>query len=174
MGKSHCLVLDLLLQKKRNNCAHRLCSGSGLEGVNQSDSEGNSPLHWTVKMGHLLATRALLNAPTIDVNATNEDGETALMLAAEKGRVAILKELLSAPGLHLDMVTLAGKTAEDLARANNQREVLLMIMGSRETLEVQTNFMMVETLERLSVGEERIAPCCLVCTQPMVRYCQYS
>jgi len=146
----------------------RLCSGSGLEGVNQSDSEGNSPLHWTVKMGHLLATRALLNAPTIDVNATNEDGKTALMLAAEKGRVAILKELLSAPGLNLDMVTLAGKTAEDLARANNQREVLLMIMGGRETLEVQTNLNMVETLERLSVGEERAMPCCLVCTQPTV------
>ena len=125
-------------------------------------------------MGYLLATRALLNAPTIDVNATNEDGKTALMLAAEKGRVAILKELLSAPGLHLDMVTLAGKTAEDLARANNQIEVLLMIMASRETLEVQTNFMMVETLERLSVGEERIVPCCLVCTQPMVRHCQLS
>ena len=122
-------------------------------------------------MGHLLATRALLNAPTIDVNATNEDGETALMLAAEKGRVAILKELLSAPGIHLDMVTLAGKTAEDLARANNHREVLLM-MGSRESLEVQTNFSMVGTLERLSVGEKRTVPCCLVCTQPMVRYCQ--
>ena len=169
--------------QKRNNCVPRLCSGSGLEGVNQSDSEGNSPLHWTVKMGYLLATRALLNAPTIDVNATNEDGKTALMFAAEKGRVAILKELLSAPGLHLDMVTLAGKTAEDLARANNQKEVLLMIMGSRESLEVQNNFTMVETLEnnftmvetleRLSVGEERTVPYCLVCTQPMVRYCQF-
>ena len=124
-------------------------------------------------MGYLLATRALLNAPTIDVNATNEDSETALMFAAEKGRVAILKELLSAPGLHLDMVTLAGKTAEDLARANNQREVLLMMMGSRESFEVQNNFTRVETLERLSVGEERTEPCCLVCTKPMVRRCQF-
>ena len=169
----HCLVLDLLTFKKRNNCVPRLCSGSGLEGVNQSDSEGTSPLHWTVKMGHLLATRALLNAPTIDVNATNEDGKTALMFAAEKGRVAILKELLlTAPGLHLDMVTLAGKTAEDLARGNNQREVLLILMGSRESLEVQTNFKMVETLERLSVGEGRTVPCCLLCTRPMVRHCQ--
>ena len=124
-------------------------------------------------MGHLLATRALLNAPTIDVNATNEDGKTALMLAAEKGRVAILKELLlTAPGLHLDMVTLAGKTAEDLARGNNHREVLLIMMGSRESLEVQTNFKMVETLERLSVGEGRTVPCCLLCTRPMVRHCQ--
>ena len=49
-----------------------------------------------------------------------------------------------------------------------------MIMASREILEVQTNFMMVETLERLSIGEERIVPSCLVCTQPMVRHCKFS
>ena len=153
--------------------------------MNQASSNGDTPLHWAVKMGFLLCTKTLLRTPTIDVNASNREGKstlmlmmmlmlmsnregkTALMLAAEKGRVAILKELLSSPGVDIDMVTPDGKTAEHLARANNQTEVLQMIPGTRENVEANISCMG-DTLDKLKVGEGRAAPRCLVCAKSMV------
>ena len=135
--------------------------------MNRASSNGNTPLLWSVKMGFLLCTRALLRTPTIDVNAANKEGKTALILAAEKGRVAILKELLSAPGVDIDMVTLDGKTAEQVARANNQTDVLLLIPGSRENVAAQISCIG-DSLDKLKVGEGRPLPRCLVCAKTMV------
>ena len=135
--------------------------------MNQASSNGNTPLLWAVKMGFLLCTNALLGTPTIDVNASNREGKTALILAAEKGRVAILKQLLSAPGVDIGLVTLDGKTAEEVAGANNQMDVLLLIPGSRENVEAQISCMG-NTLDKLKVGEGRPLPHCLVCEKAMV------
>ena len=55
--------------------------------------EGMTHLHYAALLGHVVATKALLENGA-EVNAVDEDNDTALHLAAWKGHVDVVKVLI--------------------------------------------------------------------------------
>jgi ankyrin repeat protein len=86
------------------------------DSLNQRDSLGNTPLHWSCSGGHLAAVSLLIELGA-DVNITNQHGDTPLHKAAWKNYPAICDILIkhgasSCRGIKNQ----DGKTPLDLAR----------------------------------------------------------
>ena len=63
---------------------------------NARDSEGRTPLMYTVQDGNARCTAFLLRHPNIDVNKASPGGETPIFLAVENGNVDIVALLVKA------------------------------------------------------------------------------
>ena len=63
---------------------------------NARDSEGKTPLMYTVQDGNARCTALLLRHPNIDVNKACPGGETPIFLAVENGNVDIVALLIKA------------------------------------------------------------------------------
>jgi len=74
-----------------------------LSDINQTSTDGTTPLHLAVRLGHSEITQMLLSDNRIDVNKPDVDGNTALHLAVKANQVACLELLLyySRPISHL-------------------------------------------------------------------------
>lgn len=61
--------------------------------LNARDSTGSTPLHESVKGGHLIVTKRLIDLGA-DVNATDNVGQTILRIAAIIGNEEAMKDIL--------------------------------------------------------------------------------
>ena len=89
--------------------------------VNETDEEGQTPLHITAANGHGGCLERVLEISTEKVNARNNSGETALHLAVYNGHVRCLK-LLIENGANLNATNKNGETALHLATKININE----------------------------------------------------
>jgi len=93
--------------------------------VNEADSEGRTALHFACGYGEVKCAEALLDAKA-DVNATDKNANTALHYAAGYGKVEIVSLLVSS-GASVVLKNGDGKTPIDVARLNEQEEVLRVL-----------------------------------------------
>ncbi|CAM4539311.1 unnamed protein product [Leuciscus chuanchicus] len=93
--------------------------------VDHQDRHGNTPLHIACKDGnlpvvtHLCAAKANLDIP-------NKFGRTPLHLAASNGGLEVVRHLC-VTGANTEAITNDGKTAEDLATAEQQEHVAVLL-----------------------------------------------
>lgn len=95
------------------------------EDVNDSDSEGLTPLHWAVS-GEEADTVRLLLEHGADPNYPDETGRTPLHLAAVEG-IMDLATLLLCAGAEPAIVDDQGDTARDVAQRMGNDELALML-----------------------------------------------
>ena len=62
-----------------------LLAAPGID-VNKSSKDGDAPLQWASRYGHVNMVRALLAAPGIDVNKSSKDGKTPLRTVLDRNR----------------------------------------------------------------------------------------
>ena len=93
--------------------------------VNAADGEGRTALHFACGYGESKCAEALLDAKA-DVNATDKNSNTALHYAAGYGKVEIVTLLVSS-GASVVLKNADGKTPIDVARLNEQEDVLRVL-----------------------------------------------
>ena len=71
-------------------------------GIQQSDSNGNAPIHIACQYSRFTILRAILGHKTCDPNQQNADRDTALHIVSRMTlSLEYLELLLSTPGLNL-------------------------------------------------------------------------
>jgi hypothetical protein len=98
-----------------------LLAAPGCE-VNAKDEEGRTALHFACGYGEIACAEALLSAKA-DADATDKNSNTALHYAAGYGRRDVVQLLVDA-GASVVLKNADGKSPIDVARLNNQAEVL--------------------------------------------------
>eukprot|EP00243_Klebsormidium_subtile_P003754 TRINITY_DN17346_c0_g1_i1.p2 TRINITY_DN17346_c0_g1~~TRINITY_DN17346_c0_g1_i1.p2 ORF type:complete len:375 (-),score=128.00 TRINITY_DN17346_c0_g1_i1:282-1406(-) len=88
----------------------------------EQDAEGRTALHFAAGYGEMKCAEALLDAGA-DVNATDKNKNTALHYAAGYGRAECVEMLVKA-GASCTLRNMDGKTPGDVAKLNNQKDVL--------------------------------------------------
>ncbi|KAH7670062.1 Myotrophin and similar proteins protein [Dioscorea alata] len=92
---------------------------------NEEDSEGRTALHFACGYGEVKCAQVLLEAGAL-VDALDKNKNTALHYAAGYGRKECV-ELLLENGAAVTLQNLDGKTPVDVAKLNNQEEVLKLL-----------------------------------------------
>jgi hypothetical protein len=90
--------------------------------VNAKDDEGRTALHFACGYGEIACAEALLSAKA-DADAMDKNSNTALHYAAGYGRREVVQLLVDA-GASVVLKNADGKSPIDVARLNNQAEVL--------------------------------------------------
>ncbi|MCJ8746934.1 hypothetical protein PDJAM_G00147570 [Pangasius djambal] len=93
--------------------------------VDHQDRHGNTPLHIACKDGSLPLV-ALLCAAKANLDIPNKFGRTPLHVAASNGGLEVVRHLCVA-GANTEAITNDGKTAEDVAIAEQQEHVALLL-----------------------------------------------
>ncbi|XP_076853731.1 death-associated protein kinase 1 [Brachyhypopomus gauderio] len=93
--------------------------------VDHQDRHGNTPLHIACKDGNL-ALVALLCGAKANLDIPNKFGKTPLHVAACNGGLEVARRLCVA-GANTEAITNDGKTAEDLATAEHQDHIALLL-----------------------------------------------
>lgn len=92
---------------------------------NEKDSEGRTALHFACGYGEVKCAEALLDAGA-EVDSLDKNKNTPLHYSAGYGRKDIV-ELLVKSGAALTLRNMDGKTAADVAKLNNQTEVVALL-----------------------------------------------
>ncbi|GAB2279770.1 Ankyrin repeat domain-containing protein 2B [Dionaea muscipula] len=133
---------DLLVPEEAENLiaeeesiVHHTASVGDVEGlrnalasgadIGEEDSEGRTALHFACGYGEVKCAQVLLEAGA-KVDALDNNKNTALHYAAGYGRKDCVA-LLLASGAAVTLQNLDGKTAIDVAKLNNQNEVLKLL-----------------------------------------------
>lgn len=98
--------------------------------VDHQDRHGNAPLHIACKDGNLPVVIQLCAAKA-NLDIPNKFGRTPLHLAASNGGLEVVRHLCVA-GANTEAVTNDGKTAEDLANAEQQEYVAMLLAKLRK------------------------------------------
>ena len=98
--------------------------------VNQSNAEGNTPLHFAVSQKDFAVSKVLIDAGA-DVEAKDSEGSTPLHCACEVGELEIVKMLVKA-GADVSVVDDAGSTCLILAASFGHAETVRYLVGLRE------------------------------------------
>uniref|UniRef100_A0A4W4E428 non-specific serine/threonine protein kinase n=1 Tax=Electrophorus electricus TaxID=8005 RepID=A0A4W4E428_ELEEL len=93
--------------------------------VDHQDRHGNTPLHIACKDGNLPLVTLLCNAKA-NLDIPNKFGRTPLHVAACNGGLEVVRRLCVA-GANTEAIANDGKTAEDLATAEQQDHVTLLL-----------------------------------------------
>lgn len=93
--------------------------------VDHQDRHGNTPLHIACKDGNLPVI-SLLSAAKANLDIPNKFGRTALHVAASNGGLEVVRHLCVA-GANTEAITNDGKTAEDLATAEQQEHIAVLL-----------------------------------------------
>ncbi|KAF7687438.1 death-associated protein kinase 1 [Silurus meridionalis] len=93
--------------------------------VDHQDRHGNTPLHIASKDGNLPVV-ALLCAAKANLDIPNKFGKTPLHIAAGNGGLEVVRHLCVA-GANTEAITNDGKTAEELAIAEQQEHIALLL-----------------------------------------------
>ncbi|XP_066511960.1 death-associated protein kinase 1-like isoform X2 [Hoplias malabaricus] len=94
--------------------------------VDHQDRHGNTPLHIACKDGNLPVV-SLLCAAKANLDIPNKFGRTPLHIAASHGGLEVVRYLCVA-GANTEAITNDGKTAEDLANAEQQEHIALLLV----------------------------------------------
>eukprot|EP00276_Gloeochaete_wittrockiana_P019768 CAMPEP_0184344084 /NCGR_PEP_ID=MMETSP1089-20130417/12596_1 /TAXON_ID=38269 ORGANISM="Gloeochaete wittrockiana, Strain SAG46.84" /NCGR_SAMPLE_ID=MMETSP1089 /ASSEMBLY_ACC=CAM_ASM_000445 /LENGTH=146 /DNA_ID=CAMNT_0026673731 /DNA_START=69 /DNA_END=509 /DNA_ORIENTATION=+ len=89
--------------------------------IHDTDSMGNTALHWAAAGGHEDAV-ALAIKFNVDINAVNKHGDTALHKAVVKNHIDAIAVLVQS-GANLKALNSDGKTAFDIARSPEARKL---------------------------------------------------
>ncbi|XP_073716799.1 death-associated protein kinase 1 [Misgurnus anguillicaudatus] len=98
--------------------------------VDHQDRHGNAPLHIACKDGNLPVVIQLCAAKA-NLDIPNKFGRTPLHLAASNGGLEVVRHLCVA-GANTEAITNDGKTAEDLANAEQQEYVAMLLAKLRK------------------------------------------
>uniref|UniRef100_A0A8C2BES2 non-specific serine/threonine protein kinase n=1 Tax=Cyprinus carpio TaxID=7962 RepID=A0A8C2BES2_CYPCA len=93
--------------------------------VDHQDRHGNTPLHIACKDGNLPVVMQLCAAKA-NLDIPNKFGRTPLHLAASNGGLEVVRHLC-VTGANTEAITNDGKTAEDLAIAEQQEHVAVLL-----------------------------------------------
>ncbi|XP_051967049.1 death-associated protein kinase 1-like [Xyrauchen texanus] len=93
--------------------------------VDHQDRLGNTPLHIACKDGNLPVVMQICAAKA-NLDIPNKFGRTPLHLAASSGGLEVVRHLCVA-GANTEAITNDGKTAEDLANAEHQEHVAVLL-----------------------------------------------
>ncbi|XP_036454240.1 death-associated protein kinase 1 [Colossoma macropomum] len=93
--------------------------------VDHQDRHGNTPLHIACKDGNLPVV-SLMCAAKANLDIPNKFGRTPLHVAASNGALEVVRHLCVA-GANNEAITNDGKTAEDLATAEQQEHIALLL-----------------------------------------------
>uniref|UniRef100_A0A671R4K9 non-specific serine/threonine protein kinase n=1 Tax=Sinocyclocheilus anshuiensis TaxID=1608454 RepID=A0A671R4K9_9TELE len=93
--------------------------------VDHQDRHGNTPLHIACKDGNLPVVMQICAAKA-NLDIPNKFGRTALHLAASNGGLEVVRHLC-VTGANTEAITNDGKTAEDLAIAEQQEHVAVLL-----------------------------------------------
>ncbi|KAB5528560.1 hypothetical protein PHYPO_G00141630 [Pangasianodon hypophthalmus] len=93
--------------------------------VDHQDRHGNTPLHIACKDGSLPLV-ALLCAAKANLDIPNKFGRTPLHVAASNGGLEVVRHLCVA-GANTEAITNDGKTAEEVAIAEQQEHIALLL-----------------------------------------------
>ncbi|XP_072520452.1 death-associated protein kinase 1 isoform X2 [Salminus brasiliensis] len=93
--------------------------------VDHQDRHGNTPLHIACKDGNLPVI-SLLSAAKANLDIPNKFGRTPLHVAASNGGLEVVRHLCVA-GANTEAITNDGKTAEDLATAEQQEHIAVLL-----------------------------------------------
>jgi len=96
--------------------------------VNDTDSNGHTPLHCAILFSHTEIAVALIEKDA-DVNATNQYGSTPLHLAAANGHTETALALIAA-GADVDAADQYGRTPLKLAIINNLSEIVQALIAA--------------------------------------------
>ena len=112
--------------------SHRAYVGELLETgscrINDTDSNGNTPLHGAAISGHSFCVRALLGAPGINVNLANCVGWTPLHYAISYGHTGATEVLLCADGIQVNLITEARSTPLGCAAMHGQASCAAVLL----------------------------------------------
>ncbi|KAJ5492562.1 hypothetical protein N7539_001308 [Penicillium diatomitis] len=87
-----------------------ILSSSGAD-INESDRNGQTPLHISVKFGNAASISRLLVYECLYFNTQDREGRSALHVAAEAGLSTIMRTLLARPGIDVNLRDNTGATA---------------------------------------------------------------
>ncbi|PAU81902.1 ankryin [Halovibrio salipaludis] len=96
--------------------------------VNARSDAGETPLSYAVLNSQLGATNRLLRADA-DVNTVNEEGESLLMRVVARNDLLLAGVIVDA-GAGVDYRAPDGRTALDVARANGNRDLVMMLQNA--------------------------------------------
>ncbi len=96
--------------------------------VNQTSSEGITPLMMTVSKKNLVAMRILLDCNGININMRNLQGDTTLHLAAQAGQVDQVGTLLDDRRIAANMKNAHGNSALCLAAQQDHYQVVELLL----------------------------------------------
>jgi uncharacterized protein len=103
-------------------------------GVNEPDSDGDTPLMLAAAQGHTDIIAALLRKGA-DANTHNDQGETALHQAAHAGHLGAVEALLAA-GAHVDARDNGGSTPLMCATFSGHADVAIALLASGADVEI--------------------------------------
>jgi uncharacterized protein len=104
-------------------------------GVNEPDSDGDTPLMLAAAQGHTDIIVALLRKGA-DASAHNDQGETALHQAAHGGHLGVI-EVLLATGAHVDARDNGGSTPLMCATFGGHANVAMALLASGADIEIE-------------------------------------
>ena len=96
--------------------------------VNARSDEGETPLTYAALNSQLVATNRLLRAGA-EVDTVNEAGESLLMRVVARNDLLLGGVIVDA-GADVDYEAPDGRTALDVARANNNRDLVMMLSNA--------------------------------------------
>jgi uncharacterized protein len=104
-------------------------------GVNEPDSDGDTPLMLAAAQGHTDIIVALLRKGA-DASLHNDQGETALHQAAHGGHLGVIEALL-ATGAHVDARDNGGSTPLMCATFGGHANVAMALLASGADIEIE-------------------------------------
>ncbi|XP_018720247.2 ankyrin-1 isoform X2 [Eucalyptus grandis] len=104
--------------------------------VTEADEYGRTPLHYAAHLGHLEATKHLLEMNCSVAYIPNKEGMCAFHVAAKQGHVKIMDELIDhCPDVH-ELHDEKGRTALHVAVVSGRTRVVKYILGNKKFQEL--------------------------------------
>ena len=132
----------------------KLLDSSRASDIRARDSQGNMPLLWAARNGHLPAVQLMLELGA-DVAAENAEGVTALYWAATNGHAMIL-ELLLKSGANCRPTDKVGWTPLHRAAFNEDTPVTCILLDNNADIEAKDSTQWTALMRAATVGSLEI------------------
>jgi ankyrin repeat protein len=140
-------ILFKLLEKKNSEqisgaiefCMDNLITNKKIDVNNQTNKDGDTPLHYACCHGHLDIVQLLLQSNAIDVNQTNNNGETPLHYACRYGYLDIVQLLLQNNAIDVNQTNNDGDTPLHYACINGYLDTVQLLLQNSVIDVNQTN-----------------------------------
>jgi ankyrin repeat protein len=133
-GIKSCFQTRMYWPFEKGNLAAAKKMLAGMPDVNAKDPDGNTPLCYAVKNGHIEIVKLLLTVKGLDLNVPSFSGQPALLVAVADARLEIVALLLAA-GADINRKDISQQTVLHLAGQNeNLLQLLLRHNPAKETI----------------------------------------
>ena len=130
-SEGKCLLHQTISSRERGKLAIALINME-FYNINETNGDGETPLHITCRVGDILYLKALATNPRCDLNVQNKIGETALHLAicSELDCVEKVQYILESDHCDLNVINHMGLAPLHIAVKNNYSEMTGMLLKS--------------------------------------------